>query len=169
MSSHQPTPGDRARWNVWDKVREIAVLLDGDEVMIERPSALGPGHVPVKDVEPLAGVRAALFVQRVAQRRMLHYAEQARADGVSWAHIGEALGLAEEAERTDTPLGEAASVFVFQGLGPRIAAWTCGSCVQRITDYGPFDGHPGDCEHGHAEDCQRHHAEIADYQKDSGR
>lgn len=181
MSGYETTPADRARWRVHDKIYEVAVLLDGEQVRIERPSTFGPDHALERDVEALAGVRAALFVHRVAKGRVRHYAEQARGEGVSWARIGEALGLAEEAKRADTPLGEAAFSFVTEGrrpgqapsssplAHPSRARWSCTSCGQRITDHGPFDGHPADCEQGHAHGCERHRAEIAAYQRGHGR
>jgi hypothetical protein len=33
-----------------------------------------------------------------------------------------------------------------------------------ITDRGPFESHPEDCESGHAEDCSRFAAELAAWQ-----
>ena len=159
MSGREVTPADRARWLVGDQLREVSALL-----------GLGVG--------PLDGIRAALFVRDVAARHVRTYAEQARADGVGWAQIGTALGLADKAERTGTPVGEAAWSYVIEGLRPgqvpddpwrqHSARWTCGSCGQRVTDRGPFSPHPDDCEQGHARDCARYRAALAAFEQNRG-
>ena len=46
MSGYETSPADRARWRVHDKIYEVAVLLDGEQVRIQRPSAFGPDHPP---------------------------------------------------------------------------------------------------------------------------
>lgn len=163
----ETTSADRARWAVCDQVREVARLLDqGEGVQL-----LGPDHPP--DVEPLTGLRAALFVSRAATDRMREYAEQARSKGASWRALGDALGLAKDAERHNTPLGQAAWWFVVEGVRPGHAApdrrdhssrWTCGTCEQRVTDWGPFDADPTECEQGHASGCARHHAALTAYE-----
>lgn len=169
----ETTQADRARWAVQRHVREVAALLEGDGVRLERPSPFGPDHHPVADVEALAGVRAALFVSRAAIGQIREYAEQARAAGVSWPQLGEVLGLAEDAERHDIPLGEAAWSFVIEGIRPGqepdyrryhyqlSARWTCGACGQRITDRGPAEPNEG-----HADGRSRAAAEIAAYERE---
>ncbi|WP_433756331.1 hypothetical protein [Nocardia sp. CA-135398] len=42
-------------------------------------------------------------------------------------------------------------------------SWTCTSCDERVTDRGPYEGHPADNETGHATDCPRHQREILAY------
>ncbi len=166
----ETTQADRARWAVQAQVREVAALLEGDGVRLERPSVFGsPAGPPVADVEPLAGVRAALFVSRAATGQIREYAEQARGAGVSWQQLGEVLGLVEEATQHDTPLGEAAWSFVIEGIRPGqdhdyrryryqlSARWTCGACGERITDRGPAE--PG--WEDHADNCSRLAAEVA--------
>lgn len=173
----ETTPADRARWAVNQHVHEVAELLEGDAVRVERPSLFGPDHAPLPDVEPLAGVRAALFVSRAATGQMREYAEQARGDGVSWRQLGEALALAKDAERHDTPLDEAAWLFVVEGIRPgqdppphrtghpTSSRWTCNTCGERITDRGPFEGgHPDNREEGHTTSCTRHRAALAAYE-----
>lgn len=63
----ETTQADRARWAVARQVREVAALLEGEGVWLERPSPFGLDHGTVADVEPLAGVRAALFVSRASR------------------------------------------------------------------------------------------------------
>ncbi|MGH3783351.1 MAG: hypothetical protein ACRDR6_17120 [Pseudonocardiaceae bacterium] len=174
----ETTQADRARWAVQAQVREVAALLEGDGVRLERPSLsgpIGPGGLgpaeTVADVEPLAGVRAALFVSRAATGQIREYAEQARGAGVSWQQLGEVLGLAEEATYYDIPLGEAAWSFVIEGIRPGqdhnsrryqlSARWTCGVCGERITDRGPAE--PSE---GHADSCSRLAAEAAAYDRE---
>jgi len=163
----ETTQADRARWAVQRQVREVAAMLEGDGVRLERPSPVGSHHETVADVEPLAGVRAALFVSRAATGQIREYAERARAAGVSWPQLGDVLGLAEDAERHDIPLGEAAWSFVIEGIRPGqapddhrsryqlSARWTCGACGQRITDRGPAEQ-----DEGHTDRCPRLAAEA---------
>ena len=58
--------------------------------------------------EPLAGIRAAQTVQRTAERVADDYVRHARVEGIGWREIGEALGLAEDGERTGYALAVAA-------------------------------------------------------------
>ncbi|MGH3574117.1 MAG: hypothetical protein ACRDUW_20230, partial [Pseudonocardiaceae bacterium] len=159
----ETTQADRARWAVQAQIREVAALLEGSSVF----------GSPAATVEPLAGVRAALFVSRAATGQIREYAEQARGAGVSWQQLGEVLGLAEEATQHDTPLGEAAWSFIIEGIRPGqdhdyrryryqlSARWTCGACGERITDRGPAE--PSE---GHADSCSRLAAEAAAYDRE---
>ncbi len=164
------------RWRTHVHLHEVAAQLAEHDVSVERPSILGPGHSADVDVEPLTGIRAALFVRKVAIERLRHYASEARGDGVGWHDVGGALDLADDAEREGLPLGEAAWFYIVEGVRPGAerprhwghaptARWTCRTCSNRITDHGPFDQHPDDTEEGHATDCIRHNADLAEFHR----
>jgi hypothetical protein len=108
----------------------------------------GPSYL-----EPLAG--------RICRER----AERARADGITWEQIGEALGLHLGSDgRSGLDLGVAAfEHFTGEpGRGSRASfRFRCASCGGYITDRGPRPGHPGDNEPGHAAGCVRLAADIA--------
>jgi hypothetical protein len=141
--------------------------------VVERPI---PGVSTVhRDVEPLAGVRAAVLARDVAVRCVREYALAARADGRSWDDIAEALGV----ERGDGAVvrGERAYLHLIEDRPlytedpdpwpPAALAshWRCASCDQYVTDKGPFDASPENNEQGHAQGCARHAAEMAAYRR----
>ena len=103
------------------------------------PSQLEPGS--------LAAVTAAVSLSRAAMRAVRDWCRAAREDGATWAQVAAAMDY-------DSP---AAAFFLLAsdlGNGPS-AGWTCRTCLQAVTDYGPEAGHPADQEHGHADGCAR--------------
>ena len=94
-----------AYWQAQASVLRIA-KASGAEIR-ERPS--WPGSVSTtRYAEPLAGLRAAQTVQHAAGRVADDYMKDARAEGIGWREIGEALGLANDGERTGYDLAVAA-------------------------------------------------------------
>ena len=78
---------------------------------------------------------------------------------MSWAQVGEALGVAEVARQRGSSLAEAAweytaerSAHLSGQLG--MFRWTCPDCVEVVSDRGPSGGNPAGDEQGHAEGCQ---------------
>src|SRR5260370_38584105 len=66
-----------------------------------RERQVWPGaYSTMRYAEPVAGIRAALVMQRAAGRVVDDYVKYARQDGASWRGIGEALALAEAGQRT---------------------------------------------------------------------
>ncbi len=120
------------------------------------------------DTEPLAGIGFALMLTDAARHQIHRYIKRAREHGAGWREIGQALRLQHEAEERDGDLGEEAFEYAAGPPAQRYDrlwfGWTCPSCQQRITDYGPYNGHPDDCESGHADGCQRRAAAVAAYQ-----
>lgn len=125
----------------------------------------------LRDVEPIAGVRAAVLARDVAAGRLRYYAERARAEGRSWDDVAEALGLARD-DGGEWSRAELAYLHLVEGRAlqpdeeqpagrwrPRLS-WRCVSCGQLVTDRGPFEAAPYNNEAGHAPDCVRHTAEI---------
>jgi hypothetical protein len=145
--------------------------------MVERP--IRGFSFPHRDVEPLAGGRAAVLARDVAVRRLREYALQARAEGHSWDAIADALGV-EQVEGSGGR-GERAYLHVVEdrplytedpdrswGRSAPVAHWRCSTCDQFVTDHGPFEGAPSNAEVGHDPACARHTREIASYETEWG-
>lgn len=162
---------ERAAWAVQAAIRVAAREGFGAEV-VERPI---PGLSTVlQDVEPLAGVRAAVLARDVAARQIREYAEQARGDGRSWDDIATALGVeggegsVSRGERAYLHLVEDRPLFTEDpdrswARSVPVAHWRCASCGEMVTDRGPFEAAPFNNEDGHAPGCARHAAEVAAY------
>jgi hypothetical protein len=143
----------------------------------ERPIP-GLSTVP-RDVEPLAGLRAAVLARDVAARYVRDYVLTARADGHSWEVIAEALGVKQvegsvsRSERAylhvveDRPLYSEDSDQSWGRSAPA-AHWRCGSCDQYVSEHGPFEAAPYNAENGHDPACTRHTREIAAYETEWG-
>jgi hypothetical protein len=107
----------------------------------------------------LRGLRA---VELAAHEQARQFCGDARAIGMSWQQIGDALGLAAEAAGQGVSTGEvawayatgAASVDLWSaGLAP--CAWTCPGCQQVIEDRGPGGAAaPEYAEPGHLPACR---------------
>lgn len=122
-----------------------------------------------KEPSPTAGLAAALKVVAIAQRQAYEYVTALRGEGaITWRGAADVLGIewsdqyarAERAyELVLGPAPEGSSPFYERRL-----YWYCrgtGGCGEYITDHGPYNGYPSDCESGHADDCRRHAAEQA--------
>lgn len=132
-----------------------------------------------RNVEPLAGVWAAVLARDVATRCVREYALAARADGQSWDAIAEALGL-EQAHGL-VGRGERAYLHVVEdrplhtedpdhcwGRSAPGGHWRCTTCDRYVTDHGPFEAAPYNAEDGHLPACARHTREIAAYKAEWG-
>lgn len=169
---YEPNPADGARSRTREHVRAIARLIDGEDVAIVRTTSFG---AQVPDVETVSGLEAAVRVRDTAAGMVREYAIAARGEGACWATVGAALGLGELIARSGEDLGEAAFRFVTENRMPEpdtgvdggwsswrsSVGWTCATCSGRVTDHGPFDGHPDDAEPGHTPDCGRRARAIA--------
>jgi hypothetical protein len=138
----------------------------------ERELPVWPGaRSTITHAEPMWVIRAAVIVRRAASEIVDEYVREARGEGIGWEPIGQALGLEEEAQESDRPLGEVAYESVVGPPGhcfdePKFH-YTCGSCGGRVTDSGPYNGHPIDEERGHGKTCQRFAAALAEYERDN--
>jgi hypothetical protein len=154
-----------AYWHMCQAAIQIAEA-DGAEVH-ERP--MFPGAISVsRHAEPLAGIRAAQVLADSAARIRREYAQRARAEGIAWRQIGQALGLDQGA---DAKSGYDLAVAAFEHFEGEPDLWYqsnfhyhCASCGEWITDRGPYESHPEDNESGHAGDCARFAAELAAWQ-----
>jgi hypothetical protein len=146
-----------------DEARAAAhrIALDVGARIIRRPVFPG-AQATVRDVEPLAGARAARKVELGARATALGYIRDAREAGHSWHDIGTALGVVPggEPDLAGETTAEAAYTYAagrpdtHAPWQPRSFPWTCHSCEQVISDRGLCNG-PADDEHGHAEGCSR--------------
>jgi hypothetical protein len=144
-----------------------AQILTGPMFRSERESA-------VRDVEPLAGARAARDLEAAARGTALDYIRQAREAGHGWEQIGHALGLEPGADQEGATPADAAYTYAV-GAGesdppwlPRSFGWSCRSCHQHITDRGLIQG-PADDELGHAGTCPRLTAAVAEWDAETAR
>lgn len=120
---------------------------------------------------PLAGVRAALAVARMAQDQAHKFAKALRGEGRSWLAIADLLEIpwSEEYARAERAYELVAGATPGTFSNARVY-WTCGGpggCGQYVTDHGPYNGYPVDNEDGHADGCRRLAAEMAAYERES--
>jgi hypothetical protein len=122
-----------------------------------------------RDLEPLTGARAARDIELGARHAARDYIRQAREAGHSWDQIGQALGVAANADADQTGLSVAEAAYTYAAGSPytdtavrygRSFAWRCRSCDQAISDRGLIAG-PADAELGHTDNCPRLAAAIA--------
>ncbi len=119
-----------------------------------------------KEPTPNAALNAALLVIEIAQRKAYEAVLGLRAEGTTWQQAADLLGI----EWSDQYARRERAYELVLGPAPkdsglwrdRYLYWSCGGpngCGKYITDRGPYNGYPSDCEDGHAENCRRHTAE----------
>ncbi len=134
--------------------------------VMRRETWRGSGHTAdtVAARQAVGILRAIEMATRGRAREEIAYA---RAAGMSWQQVGEALGLTD-ADRDGVWRTAAEAAFDYAAppdshwartYGPSIR-WDCPSCGARITDRGPYSG-PADAEQGHGHGCQRLAATVA--------
>jgi hypothetical protein len=147
----------------------IGLARDRCAEFTTRPSR--DSDLTVRDLEPLTGARAARDIELGARHTARDYIRQAREAGHGWDQIGQALGVAPNADADQTGLSVAEAAYTYAAGNPytdtavrhgRSFAWRCRSCDQAITDHGLIAG-PADAELGHTEDCPRLAAAIAEW------
>src|SRR5262249_25200444 len=148
---------------------------DAGAQTVTRPAFRRDKEPTVRDVEPLAGARAALDLELAARATARDYIRQAREAGHGWQPIGEAPGLhrsapgrGEAAPPAPTCPSAAGGHEPAPPWEPRHFGWTCRSCDRPITDHGQVAG-PADDEIGHAGGCGRHAAVIAEWDAQDAR
>jgi len=148
---------------------------DSGAEIVTRPVFRGDNQPTVRDVEPLAGARAAHDLEVSARGIARDYIRQAREAGHGWEQIGRALRLdASDPDRGEATPADAAYTYVVgrresePPWEPRYFGWTCRSCDKSITDRGLIQG-PADDELGHADDCPRLAAAVAEWDAETER
>jgi hypothetical protein len=150
-------------------VRRVLVDEHGAGAITRRPISRTIDIEVDRPADYNAGIAAARRIANAAEALMRDYAKRARGEGLSWQQIAPSLPI--DLGDTDDPAAEA-----FVWVAPRpsqrfdriTTSWECASCGQRITDQGPYNGHPADDEHGHAEGCARHAEDIRAWRARSG-
>lgn len=165
------SPEERARQEAASAI--LAAILRmaraaGTEIQ-ERPAWPGAAST-IRYADPAAGIRFARILGDAARHCEHGYVQYARETGLTWEQVGAALSL--EADHGRSP-GEAAFEHVTDAEHARPFAdlafhWTCPACSQGVSDRGPYNGHPADCERGHADGCSRLAAAIAEYKAQWG-
>jgi len=154
-----------------DEARAAArrVALAAGAQIIHRPVFPG-AQATVRDLEPLAGARAARKIEAGARATAVGYIRDAREAGHGWDQIGHALGMTPGGGDASQQAATAADAAYTYAVGrpeteapwrPRIFTWTCRSCDQPISDRGQAAG-PADDELGHVGTCPRLDAAIAE-------
>jgi len=134
---------------------------------VDRPPWPGASFTE-QQAEPGDGIRATLALERSARAGVRVYVQRGREAGMTWAQVGEALGLAEIAAARGSGLGWAAFEYASDAAAYlpgtfRSFGWTCPDCGELVSDHGPGGGNPAEDEPGHAEGCQRLAAAVAEW------
>jgi hypothetical protein len=174
MSDSASSPGERARQfaAIRDHARQAVAGLARDRgaEFITREADRSSG-MAVRDLEPLTGARAARDIELGARHAARGYIRQAREAGHSWDQIGQALGVAPDADADQAGLSVAEAAYTYAAGSPytdtairhgRSFIWRCRSCDQVISDRGPIAG-PADDELGHTERCPGLAAAVAQW------
>src|SRR6266851_1129177 len=169
---------EQRRFEARQTARREAFRLarDTGAPIIERPVYSRDKEPTVRDVEPLAGARAARDLESAAEGAARDYIRQAREAGHGWDRIGEALGLVPGRGADQEGATAADAAYTYAAGRPDTEApwrhrsfhWTCRSCDQHIDDRGLIQGPAGD-EPGHAGDCPRLAAAIAAWDAEAAR
>lgn len=173
-TSIRPDAVTDAASDAYWRMRQAAIQIAGVGGAQIREQPAFPGSISVhRYAEPLAGIRAAGILADCAARLRREYTEHARGEGISWQQIGQALGLGQG---PDGKSGYDLAVAAGERFEGEPDLWhqtsfhyRCASCGEFITDRGPYDSHPEDCESGHANDCARLTADLAAWRAEHNR
>src|SRR6266700_6434645 len=103
MTEHDEnlSSAEQRRFEARETARREAfrIARDTGAPIIERPMYSRDKKPTVRDVEPLAGARAARDLETAAKGAARDYIRQAREAGHGWDQIGHALGLGPGAGR----------------------------------------------------------------------
>jgi hypothetical protein len=143
---------------------------DSGAGLVTRPMFGSDKEPTVRDVEPLAGARAARDLELAARGTARDYIRQAREAGHGWDQIGHALGMTSGGDTGQQGATAADAAYTYAAgrpdteapWRPRSFTWTCRSCDQAISDRGLIAG-PADDELGHADGCSRLAAAVAEW------
>lgn len=150
-------------------VKDALVAQSGSGAIVSAPLAPGYSTLVGRPADYLAAAAAARSVAYAAESLARDYARRARGAGRSWDEVAAALQF--DADDHDDP-----SVDAFLWVAPTpsqrfdsiVTSWECASCAARVTDRGPFGGHPEEVEEGHLDSCARHQEDISAYRQQTG-
>lgn len=158
--------GDRARERARSSITHLVLETIGEDAL--REVAIWPGaRTTERRPEPRHGLRAALQLRDEASGHARRFVEELRADGLSWREVAAEVRRGEAVDGDDVEaVFEEFAVHGLSAFDASWLSWPCRSCGERVTDYGPYNPHPDDVEHGHAEGCARHAADVRAYEQD---
>jgi hypothetical protein len=156
-----------ARERAEGAVREMAAQFGSRTLagLRSHPAARPDRAIP--RLEAAAALEAAHELDRAAHELVGGYIRHARAAGLTWDMIGDALGLLPYASANQIGVGEQAldyALTYWTGRGPRTYTWDCPACQQTVTDRGPYPD-PPERESGHDPACPRRAAELTAWEK----
>lgn len=150
-------------------VKDALVTQSGSGAIVSAPLAPGYSTLVDRPADYLAAAATARSVEYAAESLARDYARRARGAGRSWDEVAAALKF--DAAGHDDPSVEA---FLWVAPTPSqrfdsiVTSWECASCAARVTDRGPFGGHPEEVEEGHLDSCARHQEDISAYRQQTG-
>lgn len=150
-------------------VKDALVTQSGSGAIVSAPLAPGYSTLVDRPADYLAAAATARSVASTAESLARDYARRARGAGRSWHEVAAALKF--DAAGHDDPSVEA---FLWVAPTPSqrfdsiVTSWECASCAARVTDRGPFGGHPEEVEEGHLDSCARHQEDISAYRQQTG-
>lgn len=150
-------------------VKDALVAQSGSGAIVSAPLAPGYSTLVDRPADYLAAAATARSVEYAAESLARDYARRARGAGHSWDEVAAALKF--DAAGHDDPSVEA---FLWVAPTPSqrfdsiVTSWECASCAARVTDRGPFGGHPEEVEEGHLDSCARHQEDISAYRQQTG-
>ncbi len=160
---------DAARQEVLSAVNRLVAQEHGAAGFEVRDPYPGAGEIwrgrhatPVPHLRAVRALRSAVVEE---ERRAL---DNARGAGLTWEEIGEALGLADAADRANQTLALAAWRYAAMRVMPdepdpewaysyrrdATADWRCRACTGSVHEGHPDNG-PVDAERGHQPGCAR--------------
>lgn len=113
--------------------------------------------------DPLLRVELAKLISAHAVGLVREACSAARAAGLPWDALADVLKVDKELDDRAVAAFEAVTPEQVGYFRERVFRFKCGTCNQHITDHGPYDGYPSDCEIGHGTGCARMEAADAAY------
>lgn len=122
---------------------------------------------------PADGIRFASFLRDAATAAVRDHIREGRREGMTWAQLGEVLGLREAAEERGAWIADLAFDYAVDAAHARPFGvvsfpWRCPACDGLVSDRGPSNGSAHDNEPGHVEGCTRFAALVAEYSAQRG-
>lgn len=150
-----------ASTRAYHAVDAVALLLEDPAHITDEPIWKGASSTR-RQARPLTHIQAAVWLHGQMRQQMHTWIAKARGAGASWQEIAVVLDLVDEDRKT--PYDQAVAAFELAadyGFSDRYYSYECGTCGDRVRDFGPYESHPTDQEEGHTETCARQTAAIA--------
>lgn len=157
-------PGHLASTGLDELMLKVVQAAAGRDALTRRPSTPGSSLTWTTPTDFADGVLVARRLRAEATKLMDTFVRKARGEGVDWAALAPALGVVESEYAALDELAYQAYQDLHGEHSSRHVSWTCGACLQHVTDKGPYNRHPDDVEQGHADTCTRYLAALRAFQ-----